>query len=75
MLQIKKLKSDQNVILVIFTAETQDDLDTLMDLITCYASDHYGCIVSFDELKFPVQKEVTLTLDRRDESIKASYLK
>ena len=73
MLQIKKLISDENVIQAIFTAGTNSDAKTMIDILFPYVSDHFHCIVDLSKIKIPVNTEVVLTLDSREGTIDLNY--
>lgn len=73
MLQIRKLTSDTDIIQVNFIAEDKEDVETMVDLLSCYASDYFHCFVDLSEIKIPVKKDVILTLDKDNETINLNY--
>lgn len=73
MLQIKNLISDENVIQVIFTAETKADARTMIELFECYASDCFRSMMDFSDVKIPMNKEVFWTLNQREKSSCLNY--
>lgn len=69
MLRIKNLISDINVVQAIFTAETESDVRTMIELLDCYASDCFHRLIDLSEIEIPVNKEVILTLKDIDGTI------